>query len=117
MPCFYNQAVAIPLNINADEAAFAVGGAVGARAIVFLSDVPGVQGSNGEVISSLGIPEAERLMEEGTITGGMVAKIRSAAGAIAAGVDHIVIGSYEQPGDLSRLVSGQSGTTIHGEKE
>jgi len=104
------------VNINADEAAFAVGGAVGARAIVFLSDVPGVQGSDGGVISSLGIPEAERLVEEGTITGGMVAKIRSAAGAIAAGVDHIVIGSYEQPGDLSRLMSGQSGTTIHGEK-
>ena len=105
-----------PVNINADEAAFAVGGAISATVIVFLSGVPGVQGSDGEVIASLGIAEAERLMEDGTITGGMVAKIRSAAGAIAAGVKHIVIGSYEQPGDLSRLVSGQSGTTIHGEK-
>ncbi len=104
------------VNINADEAAFAIGGAIGAGAIVFLSDVPGVRGSNGEAIASLGIAEAERLVKEGTITGGMVAKIRSAAGAMAAGVDHIVIGSYEQPGDLSRLVSGRSGTTIHGEK-
>ncbi|MCK4513939.1 MAG: acetylglutamate kinase [Spirochaetaceae bacterium] len=104
------------VNINADEAAFALGGAIGAGAIVFLSDVPGVQGSDGEAIASLGIAEAERLVKEGTITGGMVAKIRSAAGAIAAGVHHIVIGSYERPGDLSRLVSGQNGTTIHGEK-
>lgn len=104
------------VNINADEAAFAIGGAVGAATIVFLSDVPGVQGSSGEIFTSLGIPDAERLIEDGTVSGGMVAKIRSSAGAIAAGVDHIVIGSYESPGDLSRLVSGRIGTTIHGEK-
>jgi acetylglutamate kinase len=105
------------VNINADEAAFAVGSAVGATTIVFLSDVPGVHGPDGEVIAGLEIAQAERLIREGTVTAGMVAKLRSSAGAIAAGVDHVVIGSYEQPGDLSRLVSGQTGTTIYGERK
>jgi acetylglutamate kinase len=103
------------VNINADEAAFAVGGAVKADAIVFLSDVRGVQDSDCQVIGSLSTGEATSLIEHGVATGGMVAKLRSAAGAIVAGVDHIVVGTYEQSGDLLELLAGRAGTTIHGE--
>lgn len=101
------------VNINADEAAFAIGAAIGAGAIVFLSDVAGVI-VDGAPASALDVAEAERLIAAGVITGGMVAKLRSIASAITAGVQQIVIGSFVAPGDLRRLVSGELGTTIHG---
>jgi len=105
------------VNINADEAALAVGSAVRATAIIFLSDVPGIRGADDTVISTLSVADGEQLIEKGTITGGMVAKLRSSAGAIAAGVNHIVIGGYEKSGDLSGLLSGSIGTTIYGDQK
>jgi acetylglutamate kinase len=105
------------VNINADEATLAIGEAVEADAIVFLSDVRGVVGPEGTLLSTISTAEVEPLIRGGTVRDGMVAKLRSAAGAIAAGVNHIVIGSYDTPGDLERLVAGRGGTTIHGDAQ
>jgi len=41
------------LNVNADDAAVAVAGIVGARALVFLTDVPGVRGADGGILGTL----------------------------------------------------------------
>ncbi len=102
----------LAVNINADEAAFSIGAALGAGTIAFFSDVPGVLVDNTPV-SNLTLEEAERLIASQVITGGMVAKIRSIGQAIAAGVGRVVVGTYGRPGDLQRLVAGEIGTTVH----
>jgi acetylglutamate kinase len=81
-------------NINADTVAAEVAVALKASKLVLLTDVAGVQDSSGQLISSLSIPEAERLIAEGGITGGMIPKVRGCCEVIARGVGkvHIVDG-------------------------
>jgi acetylglutamate kinase len=80
-----------PLNVNADEAASALAVGLGAERIVFLSDVPGVL-LDEEVLPSVSIAEAERLLE--TFEGGIVPKLRAAITAARLGV-HAEIGETE----------------------
>lgn len=79
-----------PLNVNADHAALAIAGALKVAEAIFLTDVPGVM-RDGEVLPKLGAEEAERLIAEGHITGGMIPKVRSALQAIAQGVGAVRI--------------------------
>ncbi|MFW6051657.1 MAG: acetylglutamate kinase [Myxococcota bacterium] len=74
------------LNVNADTVAGKVAEALSARKLVLMTDTDGVQGSDGERISSLTPPEAERLQTEGVIAGGMVPKVQCALEALAGGV-------------------------------
>ncbi|MFP4644724.1 MAG: acetylglutamate kinase, partial [Spirochaetales bacterium] len=101
-------------NINADSAALALARAVKARALVFLSDIPGVQ-EEGSVHRVLDRTASEELIERGVISGGMTAKVRSALSAVDAGVGAVVIGSYHKRGDLQALTGGQAGTRITSE--
>lgn len=76
-------------NLNADDAAAAVAGALKARKLAFLSDVPGLlrdPKDERSVISTLRIRDVEGLVREGVIDGGMRPKIRSAIQALEAGV-------------------------------
>jgi acetylglutamate kinase len=79
-----------PYNVNADHAALAVASALGVGEMVFLTDVPGVL-SQGNVVTQLRAEEAERLIAEGQISGGMIPKVRSALGAIEKGVGMVRI--------------------------
>jgi acetylglutamate kinase len=79
----------ISLNVNADTAAGAVGGALRAAKMLLMTDVEGVKTKTGEVLSSLDAPEAERLIEEGVITGGMIPKVRCALDAVKSGVEQV----------------------------
>lgn len=74
-----------PLNVNADEAAAAL--AVGLRAdrILFLSDVPGLL-LDGAVAASVGADEADRMLGEGELEGGIVPKLQAAVRAARLGV-------------------------------
>ncbi len=101
----------ISLNINADDVALAVAGAVEAAALVFLSDVKGVQIA-GAVVHSLSAVGAERAISTGEISGGMIPKVHNALTALEHGVKRVVIGEYGGPGDLERLLDGVSGTSI-----
>jgi len=79
-------------NINADVAAAKLATALGARRLVFLSDVPGLMRdpSNPEtLISSLHIPEVLGLKREGIIDKGMIPKVDSAIEAVQAGVRRV----------------------------
>lgn len=79
-------------NINADIAAAKLASAIGARRLVFLSDVPGLMRdpSNPEtLISSLHIPEVLGLKREGIIDKGMIPKVDSAVEAVQAGVRRV----------------------------
>jgi acetylglutamate kinase len=109
------------VNINADEAARAIAVALAERggevALCYLSDIPGVLDGDGNVISGIVTTGAEALIADGTIRGGMAAKIRAAAGAVTAGVSRVMIGGYLRSGDLEHLLAGTAGTTIRTERE
>jgi acetylglutamate kinase len=78
------------VNVNADEAALGLARALGARTLVYLSDVDGVH-LDGETVSSLTPETAERRIEDDTIAGGMALKVRVALEASAAGIPEVVI--------------------------
>ena len=99
------------LNINADEVAFELAGSLPCRSLVFLSDIPGVL-KNGGVLSVLGADEALKEIETGTISGGMIPKVKASVDALSRGVSQIAIGTYKKQGDLRRLLEGTSGTRI-----
>lgn len=81
-------------NINADSAAGAIAGALAAGKLIMLTDVPGVMNKQGELISSLTVGEAQKLMRDGTITGGMIPKLETCLRALNNHTDsaHIIDG-------------------------
>jgi acetylglutamate kinase len=62
------------LNLNADTAAAEVAVALGAHKMIFLTDVPGIKGADGEVISEMSEARARELIASGVIKGGMIPK-------------------------------------------
>ena len=101
------------LNVNADDAAAGLAEVAGARAVLFLTDTPGVLDASGAVIGAATPAETESLIASGVIAGGMVPKTRAAlACARRAGVSAI-IASWRDPGALARIASGEpAGTTL-----
>jgi acetylglutamate kinase len=79
------------LNINADTFAAALATAMKAKRLLLLTDVEGVLDKNGNLIKSLTSAEAEALIEDGTISGGMIPKIEGCLDVIAEGVEAVVI--------------------------
>ena len=79
------------LNINADTFAAALATAMKAKRLLLLTDVEGVLDRNGQLIKSLTSSEAQNLIEDGTISGGMIPKIESCLDVIAEGVEAVVI--------------------------
>jgi acetylglutamate kinase len=82
-------------NVNADEAAAAIAEKLGARKLVFLSDVPGILMNPEDpksIASTLELAEIEELIRRGVISGGMLPKISGAIKALKAGVrkTHII---------------------------
>lgn len=84
----------VSYNINADEAAGAIAAKLQAEKLVYLSDVEGVRRDADDpesMISELYISEAEDLIADGTITGGMLPKIQNCIDAINQGVSRVHI--------------------------
>ena len=79
------------LNINADTFAAALASALKARRLLLLTDVEGVLDKHGRLIKSLTTAEAQALIDDGTITGGMIPKIESCIDVISEGVEGVVI--------------------------
>ena len=82
------------LNINADYVASSVASALQAEKLMLLTDVPGIIDKNGEIISTLRKRQIKRLIDSGTVTGGMLPKIQACLKALEGGVSktHIVDG-------------------------
>jgi acetylglutamate kinase len=72
-------------NVNGDEAASALAGAIEADLLDFVSNVPGVL-QDSAVIAQLTLAQAEELIASGVVHGGMVPKVRAALDAVTAGV-------------------------------
>ncbi|GIL09037.1 MAG: acetylglutamate kinase [Chloroflexota bacterium] len=77
-------------NVNADHVAGAVAAALGAREVVFLTNVEGVM-LDGKVIAALDAARARELIADGTIFGGMIPKVQTALHALEGGVPQAVI--------------------------
>ncbi len=103
------------LNVNADTAAGAIAGAMNAAKLMLMTDVAGVKTANGELLRSLDAQEAERLIGEGVITGGMIPKVRCALDAVSAGVEkvHIIDGRRRHALLLEIFTDLGVGTEIH----
>jgi acetylglutamate kinase len=78
-------------NVNADTFAGAIAGALGAKRLLLLTDVPGVLDKDRNLIKELRIGEIPALIADGTITGGMIPKVETCIYAIEQGVEGVVI--------------------------
>ena len=78
-------------NINADTAAGAVAGIIGASRLLMLTDVAGVRDKNGDHISRLKLSEARALIKDGTVQGGMIPKVETCIEAVEKGAEAAVI--------------------------
>lgn len=77
-------------NVNADEAAGAIAEAMGAEHLDFVSNVPGVM-EDGRLLAQLTAPQANALIDDGIINGGMIPKVRTALEALERGVPRVRI--------------------------
>jgi acetylglutamate kinase len=103
----------IVCNVNADDAAAGIAAGLGARQLVLMTDVDGVRNAAGEKLSTMTADEAERLIADGTIKGGMVPKIRAALAAINWPGAEAVIADSSDPHALSRALDDPTfGTRI-----
>ena len=84
-------------NINADTFAGAIAGSLGAKRLLFLTDVPGVLDRDGVLLPELSVAEAKALMADGTISGGMIPKVETCLEALENGVEGVVILNGKMP--------------------
>ncbi len=87
------------LSINADSVAAAVAAALGAKKLIYLTDVPGIQESSpdGELVRQVTAADLLRRMEAGSITGGMKHKARAILAALEGGVERVHVLDGRQP--------------------
>ncbi|WP_353533885.1 acetylglutamate kinase [Cognatishimia sp. WU-CL00825] len=78
-------------NINGDTAAGAIASALNADRLLLLTDVPGVKGENGDVMTELKAQQIRDMIASGVIAGGMIPKTETALSAIEGGVRAVVI--------------------------
>ena len=81
-------------NINADDAACAIAKAVGAEKLAFLTDIEGLYkdiNDKSSFISRISASQAEKLIEDGFIGGGMLPKLGNCTSAIKNGVNRVHI--------------------------
>ena len=79
------------LNINADTLASALAAKMKAKRLLLLTDVAGVLDKDKNLVPSLTVPEAKRLIRNGTITGGMIPKVEGCIEVVEAGVEGVAI--------------------------
>lgn len=104
----------VPLNVNADLAAGVIAGHLGARKLLLMTDVEGVLNAEGEIISTLERQEIPRLIKDGTLTGGMLPKLKCAQDALSEGVRkvHIVDGRIQHAVLLELFTDEGIGTEV-----
>ena len=78
-------------NINADNAAGAIAAALKAERLIMLTDVDGVKDKAGELVSEIRRGDIAGLVEDGTVSGGMIPKLEMCAAAVTSGVGAAVI--------------------------
>lgn len=101
-------------NINADLVASAIAVALGASRLLLLTNTPGILDAEQRLLTGLSASDVAGLIEDGTIHGGMLPKVRCALDAVAAGVPSVVIldGRVEHALLLELFTDRGAGTLI-----
>jgi acetylglutamate kinase len=102
-------------NVNADTFAGAIAGALKAKRLLLLTDVPGVLDKSKKLIPDLSIADARKLIADGTISGGMIPKVETCIYALEKGVEGVVIMDGKVPHAvlLELLTDHGLGTLMH----
>jgi acetylglutamate kinase len=102
-------------NINADTVAGAIASALSARKLIVLTDVPGVLSKDEELISELTTTEAQKLIKDGTISGGMIPKMEMCLNAVTNGTEtaHILDGKIPHVCLIETFTDHGAGTMIY----
>ena len=102
-------------NVNADTFAGAIAGALKAKRLLLLTDVPGVLDKSKSLIKELSVDDARRLIADGTISDGMIPKVETCIEALDHGVEGVVIldGKVPHAVLLELFTELGSGTLIH----
>ncbi|MEA4848525.1 MAG: acetylglutamate kinase [Clostridiaceae bacterium] len=105
-------------NVNADYAAAAIAASLDADSLVYLSDVEGLFGDvndHSSLIGSITSAEIEKLIQTGTISGGMIPKMKCCTEAIEKGVKSVCLIGGKKAHALMELFYGKgAGTVITG---
>jgi len=101
-------------NINADVVAGRLAAALKAEKLILLTDVPGVKDKEGDLLSSITLEQVPALIDNGTITGGMIPKVTCCVEALQGGARkaHIVDGRVEHAILLEMFTDVGIGTEI-----
>ncbi|MFH0925131.1 MAG: acetylglutamate kinase [bacterium] len=101
-------------NINADDAACGIAVGLKAEKLVFLTDVEGIKADDGSLITNLDEEKVQKLIEDQTVTGGMLPKVKAGLKALEDGVKkvHIIDGRVEHTLLLEIFTKEGIGTEI-----
>ena len=102
-------------NVNADTFAGAIAGALKAKRLLLMTDVPGVLDKSKSLITDLSVTDARKLIADGTISGGMIPKVETCIYALDQGVEGVVIMDGKVPHAvlLELLTDHGAGTLMH----
>jgi acetylglutamate kinase len=102
-------------NVNADTFAGAIAGALKAKRLLLLTDVPGVLDKSRNLIKELSVNEARALIADGTISDGMIPKVETCIYALEQGVEGVVVMDGKVPHSvlLELLTDHGAGTLMH----
>lgn len=112
--CLAVDAQGSALNVNADDVASAVAGALGAP-VVFLSNIPGVLDDPADpssLLTTLSEKDIDERVRDGRIAGGMIPKVEGALSALLAGAAFAIIADGREPEALAATLAGERGTRI-----
>ena len=95
-------------NVNADQMAVACATGFQAERLIFLTDVDGVLGQDKQPVPLLSLAGSQDLIRRGLATGGMLAKLNSAAQALSQGIQQVVIAPGGAENGIQRLLAGEA---------
>ena len=91
-------------NVNADDAAAGLAAGLGARQLVLMTDVDGIRDGTGNKLDTITVAQAEAMIADGTIRGGMVPKVKAALAALAWEDAEAIIADGSAPDALVRAL-------------
>lgn len=111
----------VAYNVNADVAAGRIAGELRAARVLFLTDIAGVLDKEKQLLTSLSVNDIDKLIDDETITGGMIPKVSYATSAVKLGVKGAFITDGRVPhallkevlgGGSSGMGTGEGGTVV-----
>jgi acetylglutamate kinase len=100
------------INVNGDPVAGEIAAALGAKRLVFLTDIDGIKDKSGKTAALISQAEAEAMIASGTIDGGMIPKVNACLKALKAGSLTRIIDGRKPHALLKEIEGGDGGTTI-----